>query len=267
MFEAVNDGMKSHVTIRSSNDSPASATKPTTVFMHYTDRLSRTELQAATVRQLEQGGPFEAILALRRYLGRNEHSRFLEILESQHPNSSKAWLAVAAEYSSMNDKERARSSLRRAHWLAKFDPAASNQLVATKTLAKKLKMEDLLKEEISIELIREFGVTELIEGETTAPVEVGLDEPAFFFAIDATGTWHIVNWRIRAAGHNRRGPIFKVAFAHLTMGTSSWGSGRQLPTGKSDLAPLVLPDFGIATMAIEKMDEDKFQFIGRVDPK
>ena len=160
------------------NDAPTP--EPKTVYVHYLDRLSSSELRNAVDRQLDAGGPLDSLLLLSTKLSQDQRDRYLKLLEQQDPSSSKAWRTLAEEYFKSKQEGKARNVLRRAHWLARFDPATKNQTDETKKLAKKLKVEELLKERLTPELFQEFSIVELKDSKSTAAVEVVLNQPAFF---------------------------------------------------------------------------------------
>ncbi len=243
-----------------------SAAKPTTVVVHYVDRLSRSELQAAAGRQLAQEGPLQSLAALASFFSPAQRVRYVELLETEDSNSAWVWRTLANQYSNMKQIDKSRAALRKAHWLSKFDPATNDQHAAIKNLAKRLKMEDVLKENMSVDLIREFGIPELTLNEATTPVVVGLDQPAFFYAVDGKGAWHLLNWRVRQDGYPPEHSNYKLTFAHLTKGSSSWGSGTSLPTTDATMNAVTLPEFGKVKLKVEILADERARFVGQVEP-
>ena len=168
---------------------------------------------------------------------------------------------MATQYAAAKKDDLARQALRRAYWLAKIDPQADKQVAVTKKLAKELKVEDLLKETDSAELYRELGLVEITFAGATAPIEVGLDQPAFFFAVDPEGKLHVFNWRIQPMGTR-----YKVSEGHYSKGTSSWGSGNLLSEEEVSHESQFASGLGNVTVEIKHQPDQRFRFVGSLEP-
>ncbi len=247
--------------------SSANAAAPKVLYARYVDRLSRTELQSAASRQLDEGGPLAALLGVSRYFDGEQRKQYFELLETRYASSPAAWTTLADEYARRKQPDRAQEAVRRAHWLAKFDPASKNHATAIKKLAKKLKVNDLHKARATIDLLRTMGLTEIVAGESTSPVEIGLNEPALFFVTDDDQNWQVLNFRIQRFGNNNASPRYKMATATVSPNSSSWSSGRLLPTGEISTDTLRLNDIGSVTLEIAQQPDERFQIVGQLEPK
>lgn len=238
------------------------------VYVHYVHRLNRAALAAAVDQQLDQGGPLDSLLLLSSKLSSHQRARYIALLEQEHTRSSQAWRTLANAYSKSKQQDKARAALRRAHWLAKLDPGSKGLIDNSLTkLAKQLDAEEILTELPSPALFRELGITELRGGESMAPVEIGLNQPASFFATDEKGDWHALNWRIQATGRDAPGQRYEVGQAHVSQRTSSWGSGQLLPTGGAKREVQTISGLGKVIVEIEELADQRFRFVAKLEPK
>lgn len=114
--------------------------------------------------------------------------------------------------------------------------------------------------QVDPELFRELGFIEVGPLADVPEIEVGVDEPAHFFAVDAKGELRSISIRVTRAATKDGSTAYCMAYVDSTENSRSWGSGSMAHQTQVD--GLCRLNFTIALIG----DTDRFTLTTVVTP-
>jgi hypothetical protein len=231
-----------------------------TFYVHYLDRMSRDEVGSAIEQAFDAQLPIDLLVLFERSWSKPQQRRALELFEANPPKDARSWLIAASTHQRLKQNDQARRAVLKAKAMLRT-VAQGNELDSElKNLAKKLGDEKLVDRPADPELFRELGFIEVGPLADASEIEVGVDEPAHFFAVDATGELRTISIRVTRTATNDGSTAYCMAYVDSTENSRSWGSGSMgLQTQVDGLCKL---DFTITRIG----DTDRFTLTTEVAP-
>jgi hypothetical protein len=209
--------------------SPRAASRQLTMaheyYLFFNDRMTREEVESAMDEALANNAPLDVLLLFESTWSKTQCRRILERMETEATKSSRGQLAIANIYHRLKEDDKSREALQRADILAKSADQSDALFPQIKSLAKKLEMEAQLKQDPSVEQLKEIGFVELQPDREYEPVQLGIDEPVLFFGFTADGSLKTVAVQVTDATPSDHSRLVQIAYVIRQAGSRSWGRG------------------------------------------
>lgn len=204
-----------------SNNEPAG----NLIYVHYVDRMSSPELEAAISRALEHGASNDVLLLFERFWSVAQQQQVLKQLQAAQTGTPRAALTLARLYHRLGEDPPAKRELLRASILLRTVDNLADVDGQVRSLAKVLGDEKLPERPLDVSQLLELGFQELRPGTPVAPREVGFDQPILLFVKENRPGQSLRTFSLRVVQPETPGPSrITLAYVEASGNDRSWGT-------------------------------------------
>lgn len=203
----------------------AEAPRERTFYVRYLDRMTRDEVGSAVEQAFDAQLPIDLLVLFERSWSKPQQRRALELFEANPPKDARSWLTAARTHQRLKQDDQARRAVLKAKAMLRTVAQGNDLDSELKNLAKKLGDQKLVDRPADPELFRELGFIEVGPLADVPEIEMGVGEPAHFFAVDAKGELRTISIRVTRAAAGNGSTAYCMAYVDSTENSRSWGSG------------------------------------------
>jgi len=192
--------------------------------VQYVDRMTQEEVRAAIDQAMAQDASADVLVCFDRLWSDDQSRRILKRLQARPARTPHAALVLARLYHRLKQDDDARGELIRATALLRTIGQYGDLESRIQSLAKELGDEKLAKKSIEPRVLEELGFVELKPGAQVPPQDVGVEEPAHFYAKASNGSLRTISLRVVRSGSRNSETSFQLAHVESTEHGRSWGT-------------------------------------------
>jgi hypothetical protein len=196
------------------------------VYVHYLDRMSQPEFEAAIDQALDRGASNDVLVLFERHWSAAQQQTVLKKLQASPTRTPQAALTLAKLYHRLGQDANSKRELLCAEVLLRAVDNPGDVESQLRTLAKELGDEKLVERPVDVPRLLELGFKELNPAMPVAPQEVGVEQPVLFFVKPGTPKEELRTIAVRVARpDSAESSAITLAYVEATGAGRSWGTG------------------------------------------
>jgi signal transduction histidine kinase len=195
------------------------------VYVHYLDRMSEPEIEAAIDRAMARGASNDVLVLFERHLSTLQQQTVLKKLLASPTRTPQAALTLAKLYHRLGQDANSKRELLRAQVLLRAVDNPGDVESQLRTLAKELGDEKLLERPVDVQQLLDLGFKELKPAMPVVPQEVGFEQPVLFVVKPGLPKEELRTIAVRVARpDSAESSAITLAYVEVTGSGRSWGT-------------------------------------------